>query len=57
MRPMTASDVGPVTALLNQYLRKFPMAPTFSEDEVRHWLLPIDQVLYSYVGIVSIFPR
>ncbi|TPX62464.1 hypothetical protein SpCBS45565_g07025 [Spizellomyces sp. 'palustris'] len=51
LRPMAPEDVAPVTSLLNQYMRRFPMSPTFSEDDVRHWLLPIDKVLYSYVAL------
>jgi glycylpeptide N-tetradecanoyltransferase len=46
---MKASDVKQVCALLNSFLKKFKVAPHFSEDDVRHWFLPIDNVIYSYV--------
>ncbi|KAI9106219.1 acyl-CoA N-acyltransferase, partial [Phlyctochytrium arcticum] len=50
LRQMVANDVPSVTKLLNSYLKRFPMAPHFSEDEVRHWMLPIAKVVYSYVA-------
>ena len=46
---MTANDVPQVTKLLSEYLLKFKLAPSMTEDEVSHWLLPIDKVIYSYV--------
>ncbi|KAI8822223.1 acyl-CoA N-acyltransferase [Fimicolochytrium jonesii] len=51
LRPMQPTDVPQVTALLNSYMQKFPMAPSFSEDEVRHWLLPVPTVVFSYVAV------
>ncbi|KAI8590264.1 acyl-CoA N-acyltransferase [Geranomyces variabilis] len=50
LRPMSPEDVPQVTALLNDYMKKFPMAPFFSESEVRHWLLPVPTVVFSYVA-------
>ncbi|KAI9008235.1 acyl-CoA N-acyltransferase [Gaertneriomyces semiglobifer] len=50
LRPMKADDVPAVTELLNKYLQKFTMAPHMTEDEVRHWLLPIKNVIYSYAA-------
>jgi glycylpeptide N-tetradecanoyltransferase len=46
---MTAEDVPQVTKLLNAYLLKFKLAPSMTEEEVLHWQLPIDKVVYSYV--------
>jgi glycylpeptide N-tetradecanoyltransferase len=35
--------------LLTRYLTKFAMKVLFTVEEVRHWLLPRDQVIQSYV--------
>mmetsp|Transcript_37829 Transcript_37829/g.95078 ORF Transcript_37829/g.95078 Transcript_37829/m.95078 type:complete len:467 (+) Transcript_37829:53-1453(+) len=48
-RPMTKRDVGAVTQLLRTYLAKFHLAPILDEQEVAHWCLPRDDVIYSYV--------
>ncbi|KAJ3301152.1 Glycylpeptide N-tetradecanoyltransferase 2 [Blyttiomyces sp. JEL0837] len=48
-RIMKDSDVPQVTALLRKYLLKFDVAPVLSEADVRHWLLPIKDVVFSYV--------
>jgi glycylpeptide N-tetradecanoyltransferase len=49
IRPMEARDVAGVTRLLAGYLARFAYAPTLSEEDVAHWLLPRDDVVYSYV--------
>ncbi|KAI9216963.1 acyl-CoA N-acyltransferase [Blastocladiella britannica] len=49
LRPMTAEDVPAVTSGLNAYLRNFQVAPVFSEEEVAHWFVPRDRVVYSLV--------
>ncbi|RKP02515.1 hypothetical protein CXG81DRAFT_10699 [Caulochytrium protostelioides] len=49
LRPMREADVPAVTQLLAAYLTRFPLAPILTEEEVRHWLLPRKNVLYSYV--------
>ena len=38
-----------VTALLNNYLKKFAVAPVFDEEETRHHLSMRDGVVYWYV--------
>ncbi|KAJ3409726.1 hypothetical protein HDV05_004283 [Chytridiales sp. JEL 0842] len=48
-RIMEPKDVPQVCAMLNKYLSQFEVAPTFTEAEVRHWMLPLDTVMYSYV--------
>lgn len=35
--------------LLFQYLKKFDLAPIFSEDEFRHWFLPQNGIINSFV--------
>ncbi|KAJ3348000.1 glycylpeptide N-tetradecanoyltransferase, partial [Kappamyces sp. JEL0680] len=47
--PMRDEHVGQVTALLDEYLSKFAFAPHLSEEEVRHYLLPLEKVVYSWV--------
>jgi glycylpeptide N-tetradecanoyltransferase len=51
---MQDKDVSQVTQLLNRYLKRFVVAPEFSEEEVGHWLLPRKNVMFSYVVEVSL---
>ena len=50
---MQAKDVSAVGELLKRYLDRFQMAPEFSEDEIKHWMLhdqaSAEQVIWSYV--------
>lgn len=48
---MVEADVPAVHALLTDYLsrKKYELHHVMKEDEVRHWLLPIKDVVYSYV--------
>ena len=50
---MEAKDIPVVLDLLERYLNRFDMAPKFSEEEVRHWMLhddkAIEQVVWTYV--------
>ena len=46
---MTAEDVPRVTKLLSTYLSKFAVAPEMDEADVAHWLLPREDVVFSYV--------
>jgi glycylpeptide N-tetradecanoyltransferase len=46
---MELKDVPQVHKLLNSYLSQFHVAAQFSEDEIRHWMLPLDTVVYSFV--------
>ena len=48
-RAMTEADIPAVAALLREELSKFSLVPTWTEDEVRHWLLPREDVVFSYV--------
>ncbi|KDD73099.1 myristoyl-CoA:protein N-myristoyltransferase, partial [Helicosporidium sp. ATCC 50920] len=38
-----------VGRLLRQYLGRFRLAPEFSDEEVRHWLLPRKNVVHAFV--------
>jgi glycylpeptide N-tetradecanoyltransferase len=49
IRPMVESDSNQVQKLLSKYMLQFPLAPTINKDEVKHWLLPRKDVVYSYV--------
>jgi glycylpeptide N-tetradecanoyltransferase len=49
MRPMEPRDVPAAAALLKDYLRSFHIAISFTEEEFAHWLLPRDNVIYTYV--------
>jgi len=49
MRQMRESDIPRVTELVIGYLKKFSLHPEFTADEVGHWMLPREGVIYSYV--------
>ncbi|ORY52933.1 N-myristoyl transferase [Rhizoclosmatium globosum] len=49
-RAMQAKDIPEVAALLKEFLSiRADLYPVFSEEELKHWLLPIKDVVYSYV--------
>ena len=48
-RPMEKKDVKSVTKLLYENQKKYKIYSIFSEDEVEHWLMPIKNVIYSFV--------
>lgn len=50
-RELRESDLPEVHKLLSGYLQKFALAPTFTDEELRHWLLPKgrDGVVYAFV--------
>ncbi|KAG9298988.1 hypothetical protein G9A89_020301 [Geosiphon pyriformis] len=50
LRPMKSKDVPKVRTLLSEYMKKFDFVPIFKNDEeVRHWILPKEGVIWSYV--------
>ncbi|CAG8644199.1 8885_t:CDS:2, partial [Paraglomus occultum] len=50
LRPMKSKDAPAIRKLLNEYMNKFNFVPVFkSDEEVRHWLLPKEGVIWSYV--------
>ncbi|KAG2201399.1 hypothetical protein INT46_010393 [Mucor plumbeus] len=50
LREMRPEDASQVRILLNKYLQRFDFAPVFETDEdVKHWILPHDKVVWSYV--------
>lgn len=48
-RKLTEKDVPQAHKLLNEYLKKFNLVPIFSEDEFRHWLLPINGIIDTFI--------
>ncbi len=52
-REMKEDDVDAVHKLLNNYLNKFDVAPIFSIEDVKHWLVPKEEVVFSYVVEVT----
>ncbi|KAH7306666.1 hypothetical protein KP509_22G024100 [Ceratopteris richardii] len=48
-RAMERRDVLAVTHLLQQYLLQFLVAPVLSEADVEHWLVPVSDVVATYV--------
>mmetsp|Transcript_73865 Transcript_73865/g.207408 ORF Transcript_73865/g.207408 Transcript_73865/m.207408 type:complete len:457 (+) Transcript_73865:93-1463(+) len=49
IRKMEKKDVPRVFELVSGYLKKFPLHPEFTADEIEHWMLPREGVVYSYV--------
>ncbi|KAL3958431.1 hypothetical protein ACCO45_006593 [Purpureocillium lilacinum] len=52
LRAMTPKDIPAVLALMKRYLKRFDMAPDFTEEEALHWFIPkpnVEQVIWSYV--------
>jgi glycylpeptide N-tetradecanoyltransferase len=49
LRQMRESDAEDVALALHGYLKNFRLAPEMSVEEVKHWLLPREGVVYSYV--------
>jgi len=49
MRKMEERDVPRVTDLVTGYLKKFPLHPEFKADEIAHWMLPREDVVFAFV--------
>jgi len=49
VRAMEQRDVPGVTRLLKQYLSRYNLAVEMTEEEVGHWLVMREEVIYSYV--------
>ena len=49
MRPMEEKDVPEVTVMLNEYLSKVKVHIIYNEAEIAHFMLPRQDVIYSYV--------
>lgn len=47
--PMEERDVADVTRLLAEYHSSFVLAPKLNQDDIKHLLLPLDNVIHSYV--------
>ncbi|EPZ31533.1 Acyl-CoA N-acyltransferase domain-containing protein [Rozella allomycis CSF55] len=48
-RQMRIEDIPQVTIKLNSFLEKYKVSACFNEQEVKHWFLPVNNVVYSYV--------
>ncbi|KAE8575361.1 hypothetical protein XENTR_v10003808 [Xenopus tropicalis] len=49
LKPMEIRHIPAVHKLLSQYLSQFNLAPCMDEEEVRHWLLPQENIIDTYV--------
>lgn len=49
LRPMQKKDIPQVTKLLNDFLKRYPVAPVFDEKNIKHLLIPREGVVYTYV--------
>jgi glycylpeptide N-tetradecanoyltransferase len=50
LRKMEKKDVEQVYNLLNNYLKKFNVRAYYSLEEVAHWFVPRDKVVYAFVN-------
>ena len=48
-RQLKKEDIPQVHTLLSTYLQKFNLAPVFTEDELAHWLTPVEGVVDAFV--------
>jgi glycylpeptide N-tetradecanoyltransferase len=46
---MQKKDTKAVTEMLNEYLKKFKLTIKFNQEEVRHFFLPRERVIESFV--------
>ena len=49
IRPLEEADLPHVLGLLEEYLERFQLVHQMDLEECRHWLLPRNNVVYSYV--------
>jgi glycylpeptide N-tetradecanoyltransferase len=49
MRKMEPKDIKQVFDLVQGYLKKFSLHPKFTPDELAHWIMPREGVVYSFV--------
>ena len=49
LRAMEVKDIPEVTKMLNKYLSKFALHISFTEEEIRHFLIPREWVIETYV--------
>ena len=49
IRAMRDSDVPAVLSLLRDHLAKYKIAPDLNEDDVKHWILPRERIIFTYV--------
>lgn len=58
-RVLKEKDIKQTRRLLHEYLKKFDLAPIFSEEEFRHWFCPRPDIIDSFVvekhGVVTDF--
>jgi len=49
IRPMKTKDIDGVYKLLSTFLEKFAIHLRFTQEDIKHWFMPIKNVIYSYV--------
>ena len=49
LRPMNKNDVFYVAKVLNEGLSKFVVKFHYTDEEVKHYFLPRDKIIYTYV--------
>jgi len=49
LRSMTESDIASGHKMLTEHLKNFDLAPVFTVEEFRHWFMPVNDVIVTYV--------
>lgn len=49
IRAMEEKDIPKIEPLLNNYLKRYKLSPYLSEADIKHWLLPRHNVIYTYI--------
>lgn len=56
LKKFEIGDADHVLKILSNYFKKFTVHPLFSKEEIIHWFTPIEDVIYSYLVLVCLFP-
>lgn len=58
-RKLTEADCPQTFKLVHEYLQKFDLSPVYTEEEFKHWFLPRDDIVDSFVvennGVITDF--
>jgi len=49
IRKLKVTDIPEACKLLNEYLSRFSLVPTFTEEDFQHWFLPREDIIDAYV--------
>jgi glycylpeptide N-tetradecanoyltransferase len=55
IRPLTEADIPQTWPLVSEYFAKFDVSLRLDQEEFKHWFLPRENIVYSYVVEVVLF--